>query len=147
MLKKLLFPMLIILEKDLHFHLLKKPWLFFDVFAACRVKSLRDLLGQANIKFVYVPASCTSELQPLDRSLNYPYRTVLKQCFIDWYGAKVKETLDKGAEVNVSMPTSIIKELYAKRLIKTHSEMEKKKELILSGFEQSGVSEYCMHAC
>ena len=32
------------------------------------------------------------ELQPLDKS----HKTVLKQCFIDWYGAKVKDALDKG---------------------------------------------------
>ena len=48
--------------------------------------------------------------------------------------------------MNVSMSTSVIKELHTKWLIKTHSEMEKR-ELILSGFEQSGIAEYCLHDC
>ena len=48
----------------------QKALTFFDVFAAHRVASLKELLTEANIMFVYIPASCTSELQPLDKSIN-----------------------------------------------------------------------------
>ena len=44
--------------------------------------------------------------------------------------------------MKINLQTSIIKELHARWMIKAHSEMEKKKEMIISGFEQSGMSEY-----
>ena len=54
------------------------------------------------------------------------------------YGAKVQDALDKGEEVDVIMPLQI-KWFHAK----AHSEMEKKKELFVSGLEQSGLT-ICM---
>ena len=80
---------------------------------------------------VYVPASCTSELQPLDKSTNDPYEKELKQCLIDWYASEVKKVLDKGEEVHISLQTSIIKELCENWIIKTHS-MKKKERTRLS---------------
>ena len=78
--------------------LLRIPWPFsgskgpcnFWCFAAHRVASLKELLTEANIMFVYIPASCTLELQPLDKSTNDPYKKELEQCFIDWYASEVK---------------------------------------------------------
>ena len=82
----------------------QKALAIFDVFAAHKVASLKDLLTETNIILVYVPASCTSELQPLEKSLNDPYKKeLLKQCFIDWYASEVKEKLDKGEEVHISL--------------------------------------------
>ncbi len=70
--------------------------------------------------FVYVPTCCTSELQPLEKSLNDPYKKeLLKHCFIDWYASEVKKVLVKGEEVQISLQTSIIKELLANWIIKT----------------------------
>ena len=83
------------------------------------------MLTDTNILYVYVPASCTSHLQPMDMSMNYPYKKELKQCFIDWYASKVKKALDKGEQVKINLQTSIIKELHAHWMIKAHSEMEK----------------------
>ena len=90
--------------------------------------------------FVYVPTSCTSELQALDKSINDPYKMELKQCFIDW--CDVKKVLDKHEEFHISLQTSIIKEVHTKWRIKTHSEIEKRKDTIISGLKQTGILEY-----
>ena len=49
----------------------------------------------------------------------------------------MKEALDKGEVVKVGLQT--IKELHVSWLIKTHTKMEKKKQDIVSGLEQSGI--------
>ena len=41
---------------------------FFDVFAAHRTDSFKDMLDDSDFKIIFVPASCTGELQPLDSS-------------------------------------------------------------------------------
>ena len=97
----------------------QKALAIFDIFTAHRVASLKELLTEANIMFVYVPASCTPELQPLDKSINDPYKKELKQCFIDWYASEVKDVLDKDEEVYISLQTSVIKELHANWIINT----------------------------
>ena len=114
----------------------------FDVFAAHWVARLKELLTEVNNLFVYVPASCTSELQPLDKSISNPYKE-LKQCFIDWYASEVNKVLDKGEEVNISLQTSIIKEVHANWIIKTLSEIEKRKDMVILGL-RTGILE-CIH--
>ncbi len=44
----------------------QKALCLFDVFAAHRASELIDLLRQNNIEPIYIPASCTDKLQPLD---------------------------------------------------------------------------------
>ena len=92
--------------------------------------------------FVYVTTSCTSELQAQDKSINDPYKMKLKQCFIDWCVSEVKKVLDKCEEFHISLQTSIIKEVYTMWRIKTHSEIEKRKDTIISGLKQTGILEY-----
>eukprot|EP00117_Sycon_ciliatum_P024114 scpid76020/ scgid20316/ len=111
----------------------------FGVFAAHRVESVRKHLQDATIRFVYVPACCTGELQPLDKTLNNPYKKALKECFTDWYAGVVKKALDEDKPVEVDLKTSVVKELHAKWLIEVHTAMQAKKELIVSGFDQSGI--------
>ena len=94
-----------------------KALIIFEVFVARRVASMKELLTEANIMFIYVPGSCTSELQPLDKFIN-PYKTELKQCVIDWYASEVKKVLDN-EKVHISLQTSTIKEPHANWIIKT----------------------------
>ena len=38
-----------------------------------------------NVEVVFIPANCTSELQPLDLSVNKPMKDHLKTKFTQWY--------------------------------------------------------------
>ena len=42
-------------------------------------------LDKRNIIPVFVPASCTKELQPLDLTINGEFKRLLKNEFIEWY--------------------------------------------------------------
>ena len=100
---------------------------------------MKKLLEEAHIKFAYVPAGCTDELQRLDKSFNAPYKNKLKQYFTTWYANQVKHALKKKEQVKINLQTSVIKELYANWIMKTHCEKEKKEDLIKMGFEQTGI--------
>ena len=46
----------------------QKVLCLFDVFAANRTDSFKDMLDDNDFKIIFAPASCTGELQPLDSS-------------------------------------------------------------------------------
>jgi hypothetical protein len=46
----------------------QKTLCLFDVFAAHRTDSFKDMLDDNDFKIIFAPASCTGELQPLDSS-------------------------------------------------------------------------------
>jgi hypothetical protein len=49
----------------------------FDVFAAHRCHSVLEALSDNHIKYTFVPASCTGELQPLDLTFNAAFKREL----------------------------------------------------------------------
>ena len=63
----------------------------FDVYAAHRGDELLDLLRKHNIKCVFVPASCTDKLQPLDLNVNGVLKKALKLEFEQFYSEQVSK--------------------------------------------------------
>ena len=68
----------------------------FDVFAAHRTESFMEKLEQNNIKFRFVPASCTGELQPLDLSGNDEFKTKVRESFVTWYSDEINQEMNLG---------------------------------------------------
>ena len=67
--------------------------------------------GRGLIKYVFVPAGCTGSLQPLDISINEPFKQYLKEIFSNWYAEQVKNSLEKNdlvQNVKVDLKTSTI---------------------------------------
>ena len=69
----------------------------FDVFKAHRSDKLLALLKKSRIAIVFVPASCTDKLQPLDQTINKKYKEELKKEFQMWGFADIvaKKLLNK----------------------------------------------------
>ena len=114
----------------------------FDVFAAHRSQLVLDALNKHHIKYTFVPAGCTGELQPLDVTFNDPFKREMKELFTKWYAAIVKKELDQGKDVSTIKPdirTSTVKPVHARWLIEVHSKLGKNRDVIVSGFEKAGI--------
>ena len=67
----------------------------FDVFR-CQTEQFLAALKEQHIQVVFVPANCTDLLQPLDLSVNKPFKDHIRSKFVDWYAAEVRKQLDNG---------------------------------------------------
>ena len=113
----------------------------FDVFKAHQKEELRELLKKKNIHMVYVPASCTDRLQPLDLSVNAAFKLNMKNSFEDWYSHEVAKQLQEKSpdEVDINMALSVVKPLHAKWLVSVISKLEKDSAMIKRGWTEAGI--------
>ena len=92
----------------------------FDVFAAHRCTTVLQKLSAHHIHQVFVPASCTGELQPLDLSVNDEFKALMKDNFSRWYADEIKSALDKGESldtVKIDLKASLIKPLHGNCMV------------------------------
>src|SRR4051812_15708987 len=90
----------------------------FDVHASHRFNESLHAISKENfIEFVYVPACCTSELQPLDSDggPNFQLKKLLKHEFSLWYSEQLLSSfqLSETEAPNISLNISIMKPLNA----------------------------------
>ena len=124
------------LDKD------QKALAILDVFAAHRCDSSLKALERNNIKYCFVPANCTGELQPLDLTVNQFFKQELKSCFIKWYAGLVKEQLRDGVELNDIKPdlyTCMYIHLEGLHLIEAISKIPS--DVIVEGFVKAGIKD------
>jgi hypothetical protein len=122
----------------------QKSLLIWDVYAPHRSQPTRDFLASNNICLVFVPACCTSELQPLDLTVNSVFKAKQRENFRHWYAQEVKKQLDKGVPVesmSINMPLSVVKPQHARWLISSCEFLKDKRELIVAGFQKAGILE------
>ena len=92
----------------------------FDVFAAHRSHRVLDMLKSNNIHQIFVPASCTGKLQPLDVGINDQFKILLQQEFSLWYANEVQEAMRKGvaiSDIKVDVRASLMKPLHGNWLM------------------------------
>jgi hypothetical protein len=110
-----------------------------DVFAAHRCSSVLQMLSAHHIHQIFVPSSCTGELQPLDLSVNGEFKALMKENFSRWYADEIKTALDKGASLDkVNIDASLIKPLHGNWLITT---LQTRTASLVRGFETAGIME------
>ena len=71
---KVLNPYLQKKREELELPECQKALLILDVFRAHRTTEVQPKLSESNILVVFVPANCTDRLQPLDLSVNKPFK-------------------------------------------------------------------------
>ena len=114
----------------------------FDVFAAHRCRTVVDKLKTNNIHQIFVPASCTGKLQPLDVGLNDQFKGLIKQEFSRWYANEVQEAMKQGisiSDIKVDLKASMMKPLHANWLMSTISSLSNKNDAIKKPFETVGI--------
>uniref|UniRef100_A0A1X7U1C7 DDE-1 domain-containing protein n=1 Tax=Amphimedon queenslandica TaxID=400682 RepID=A0A1X7U1C7_AMPQE len=72
----------------------------FDVFAAHHSNEVLSKLRASNIHQIFVPASCTRELQPLDIGINGDFKQLMKASFSRWHSDDVRAAMDEGQSVS-----------------------------------------------
>ena len=78
----------------------------FDVFKAHQVSDFKKLMTKKNTRMRYVPAGCTSDLQPLDLSGNDEFRK-----HKNWYIRQVQSELESGKSleaIQIDLKLSIL---------------------------------------
>ena len=89
-----------------------------------------------------MPANCTDKLQPLDLSVNKPFKDEMKKRFQEWYAEEVQKQLTSGtaiSDVKIDTRTSILKPKSANWLIETLDTLSQKPEIVINGFRKSGI--------
>lgn len=114
----------------------------FDVFKAHRSEVLLETLKKENIKVVYVPASCTDELQPMDQIPNKIFKEKIKNCSSDYYTEQVTKCLREDRPVeSIDIKTSTIKPLHARWIMKAFEKVKCDKTMITRAFNNCGIFE------
>ena len=140
----ILVPYVTATQQALHLDSTHPALTIFDVFSAHHCTALLEKLSANNILQVFVLASCTGELQPLDLTVNFTFKELMKAKFTKWYAQKITTALDEGKsidDVEVRLNIAQIKPLHAKWLIDVHSQLENKPELIFKGFTKAGIAD------
>ena len=92
-------------------------------------KIFLQMLEEHNLKYVFVPAGCTRQLQPLDVAVNEPFKCHLK------------ERLDSGLSVEnvkIDLSMSIIKPIHCEGLMKNMEWLSEQK-VLLRGWKDIGL--------
>lgn len=63
------------------------------VFRAHRTSQVLKALEAANMKYVFVPANCTSELQVMDLVVNKVVKDKMKAKFTEWHSKQVLDIM------------------------------------------------------
>lgn len=75
---------------------------------------------------VYVPPNCTSELQPMDLSVQKIVKDRMRDQFETWYAEKVASILQAGGDIEINLGMSVLKPLSAKLLDSAIAYLKKK---------------------
>lgn len=134
----------------------QRALLIFDVYAAHRTPDVIEEIGNNGFELVYVPANCTSELQPLDLSVNAPLKESCKSAFSDWYAGEVCSAIQQAEEdgecddealvravemVRPDLRLSVLKPLHAKWMIDAFAAVTTDPSQIKRGWEAAGITQ------
>ena len=146
--EKILQPYCAQKKKELALSVEQKCLVVMDVYKAHRTPDVLQVLEANGFLLSFVPANCTSELQPLDLSINRMVKDTLCSCFTDWYAQQVSEVLKtikgdfyqaaKGIQPDLRL--SALKPIHASWVIKTITDVSTKKDAILSGWTKAGIT-------
>ena len=117
--------------------------MIIDHFKGQMTDKFISRLEENNIHFVKVPANCTDRLQPLDLSINKPLKDHMKNSFQQWYATQVKINLEENkSDVQpIDLRLSVLKPLGFQWLMDACFYIQSKKEMIVNGFHEAGITD------
>ena len=103
--------------------------------------AVQTLLEENHIFRVLVPNNCTDLLQPLDLSVNKPFKDKLRRG-LEWYTQEVAKQLQDGKqpdEIHIDTRMSVVKELSCMWIMSGYDHMRSSPEIIRNGFKKAGI--------
>ncbi len=121
----------------------------FDVFRGQTTPDIHKLLTDNFISIVLITPNCTDKLQPLDISVNKPYKDALKDQFQSWYAQEVQKQLQVNGnieEISVDTTMTAIKETSFHWIISAWQSIERRPEVAVNGFRKAGIYQTVLSA-
>ena len=98
------------------------------------------------VKTIFVPANCTSVLQPADVILQRPFKHAFRVQYDKWSMNQISQQLDSGEEKNIKLDSklSVLKPLLCSWLYEAWLSIHKKR-MVQIGWEQCGIAKAFQH--
>lgn len=119
----------------------QKALIILDFFSAQLSEEFRERMKELGLVYVYVPPNCTSELQPMDLSVQKIVKDHMRDQFETWYAEKVASILQDGGDIEINLGMSVLKPLSAKWLDSAIAYLKKNPEKVFNGFKKAGISD------
>jgi hypothetical protein len=97
----------------------------------------------------FVPANCTSELQPLDADggVNGALKTALREKFTHWYAQKVADALNENMKPEkIDLRLSVVKPLHASWFLSAFDQIALENSVMATGWEKTGIASAIQNA-
>lgn len=91
--------------------------------------------------YVYVPAGCTSKLQPMDLSVQKCVKDRMRYAFEDHYAHKVAKSLLDKTELVVDLTMTTLKPLSVKWLVSTIDYLLANPQIVFNGSHNAGIAQ------
>ena len=120
--------------------------LLWDCYSVHRSDPVLEALKTkyTNIVILFVPASCTAELQPLDLSFNFVFKSGVATLFASWLSQVAQEQLLKGVppeKLKFDLTLQNVKIPFVTWVHKTFKKIsENKQTAMMDGWRTSGIS-------
>ena len=113
----------------------------FDHFEGQLTSRVQASLDSNDIFAVDVPANCTDRLQPMDLSINKPFKYHMKASFQTWYTQEACLQLkQKQMHKAVDLRMSVVKPLSTNWIMAAFIYVQNNSELVKNGFREAGIS-------
>jgi hypothetical protein len=139
--EKLIVPYVMNIRVKLDFPLGQKALMILDFISAQLGEDFRKVMLSKNLVYVYVPANCTSELQPMDLSVQKCVKDCMRNSFEDYYAEVVAKSLKTKTEFNVELGMTTLKPLSAIWLVSAIDYLKAHPHIVYNGFNAAGIAE------
>ena len=108
--------------------------LTLDSFRAHTTDMIEKKMKENGTTQCIIPGGCTSKLQPLDVSINKPFKQVLKGCWTNFIHTAVAEAADQAAKTKTASKQQVLD-----WVVEAWKKIKEKKDLIIKSFQVTGI--------